>query len=107
MKKQNPMFIIFSVVIIISFCSLLLSIQSLPQFQINFWNEVFGQITTTMDDSYPIGPLISTRNNFNLTTGELKSDHSPIEYTAVNIPGLQNGTCPSQDPHTQKKEIAI
>ena len=51
--------------------------------------------------------LWSLRNNFNLTTGELKSDHSPIEYTAINIPGLQNGTCPSQDPNTKKREIAI
>jgi hypothetical protein len=106
MRNQNFTFIIFSIAIIISLSSLLLYIQSVLQIQINYLEKVFGQ-TTTKDDSYPIGPLISTRNNFNLTTGELKSGHSPIEYTAVSIPGLQNGTCPSQDPNTQKNEIAI
>ena|SRR5687768_7373080 len=60
-----------------------------------------------MDDSYPHGPLIFARNNFNLTTGELKSDHSPIEYDAFYIPRLNNGTCPSEDSINLKKDIAI
>jgi hypothetical protein len=106
MKKQNSIFMLFSIAIIISLSSLLSSIQSLSQLEIIFLDKVFGQTTKT-DDFYSSAPLISTRNNFNLTTGELKSDHSPIEYDAFYIPRLQNGTCPSQDSNTQKKEIAI
>ncbi|HET9806132.1 MAG TPA: hypothetical protein VFP49_04415 [Nitrososphaeraceae archaeon] len=43
--------------------------QSLSQFEIIFLDKVFGQ-TTAMDDFYhPTAPLISTWNNFHLTTG--------------------------------------
>ena len=61
MRNQNFIFVIFSIAIIISLSSLLLSIQPLPQIQINYLEKVFGQTkTTAIDDSYPIGPLIST-----------------------------------------------
>lgn|SRR5918994_1584015 len=107
MIKITFLFVLFSIVIIISLSSIFSMIKSLPQLEINFLDKVFGQTTTAMDDLYSIGPLISTRNNFNLTTGELKSDHSPIEYDAYYIPGLKNGTCPSENSPDLKKGIVI
>ncbi len=42
-------------------------------------------------------PTISTRNHFNLDTGELQSGQTPTGYDAINIPGLQAGTaCPPE-----------
>jgi hypothetical protein len=50
-----------------------------------------GQITTTI-------PTISTRNHFNLSSGELNSIQTPTSYIAsANIPGFKGGTtCPSE-----------
>ena len=50
-----------------------------------------GQITTTI-------PTISTRNHFNLSSGELNSIQTPTSYIAsANIPGFKVGkTCPPE-----------
>jgi hypothetical protein len=50
-----------------------------------------GQTITTT-------PIVSTRNHFDLDTGELRSGQTSTGYvTSVNIPGLQAGTnCPSE-----------
>jgi Alpha/beta hydrolase of unknown function (DUF900) len=105
MTKTIFLFVLFSIAIIISLSSLFSMIQSLTHIEIGFLDNVFGQTTT--NDSNSADPLISTRNNFNLTTGELKSDHSPIEYDAFYIPGLKNGTCPSENSPDLRKDIAI
>jgi hypothetical protein len=82
-------------------CSLSLWIQSSsPSLQVlttKLFDNAFGQ---KINDSIKI-PLISTVGDFNHTTGKLIPGHSPIEYNATNIPGLQINDCPPQ------KEIAI
>ena len=41
--------------------------------------------------------VISTRNNFNLETGDLNSPHNNTDYNATdNIPGLKSENCPSE-----------
>jgi hypothetical protein len=90
-KKYEIVFVIlFSIAFIylLSFWiqsshSLLLTAQA--------FENAFGETTK----EYVIEPLVSTRGNFNLTTGKLISEHSPIEYNASHIPGLQKDTCPS------------
>jgi pimeloyl-ACP methyl ester carboxylesterase len=52
-----------------------------------------GQTTTTATDS---PPLVSTRNNFNLGTGELLRGHNSTDYIAMNVPGLQSSQCPKE-----------
>jgi hypothetical protein len=39
-------------------------------------------------------PLVSTRNQFNVTNGELLQGHNSTDYNATNIPGLQSEACP-------------
>lgn len=65
-------------------------LQPFSQTQINIFENIFA-------DTYN-QPLVSTVNEFNLTTGKLLPGHSPIAYKASNIPGLQNESCP-QTPH--------
>jgi hypothetical protein len=52
-----------------------------------------GQTTTTATGS---PPLVSTRNNFNVDTGELLPRHNSTDYMAINVPGLQVGQCPKE-----------
>lgn len=56
-----------------------------------------AQLSNTMQKTTT--PLVSTRNHFNFTTGDLIKEYSPLSYNASNIPGLQIGSCP--------REIAI
>jgi hypothetical protein len=44
----------------------------------------------------PTTPLISTRNHFNFRTGVLIPKHSSTSYDALNIPGLQIESFPSE-----------
>jgi pimeloyl-ACP methyl ester carboxylesterase len=44
--------------------------------------------------SYPI--LISTRGHFDNNTAELLANHTPIDYSSMNIPGLDDGECPRE-----------
>jgi pimeloyl-ACP methyl ester carboxylesterase len=53
----------------------------------------WGQTTTTATGS---PPLVSTRNNFNLGTGELLRGHNSTDYIPRNVPGLQVGQCPKE-----------
>ncbi|MFL6507960.1 MAG: alpha/beta hydrolase [Nitrososphaeraceae archaeon] len=53
----------------------------------------WGQTTTTATGS---PPLVSTRNNFNLGTGELLRGHNSTDYMPRNVPGLQVGQCPKE-----------
>ncbi len=39
---------------------------------------------------------VSTRNHFDLDSGELKPDYTINEYNAINVPGLQIGNCPGE-----------
>ncbi len=39
---------------------------------------------------------VSTRNHFNPDTGELKPEYTMDEYDAINVPGLQVGSCPDE-----------
>jgi pimeloyl-ACP methyl ester carboxylesterase len=41
-------------------------------------------------------PLLSTRGNFDLSTGELLPRHNSTDYLPNNIPGLQIGQCPKE-----------
>jgi pimeloyl-ACP methyl ester carboxylesterase len=41
-------------------------------------------------------PLVSTRSNFNLGTGELLKGHNSTDYMAMNVPGLQSSQCPKE-----------
>jgi pimeloyl-ACP methyl ester carboxylesterase len=41
-------------------------------------------------------PLVSTRSNFNLGTGELLRGHNSTDYMAMNVPGLQSSQCPKE-----------
>ena len=41
-------------------------------------------------------PLVSTRGNFNLKTGELVQGHNSTDYSSRDIPGLQSGQCPNE-----------
>jgi len=52
-----------------------------------------GQTTTTATGS---PPLVSTRSNFNLDTGELLRGHNSTDYMAMNVPGLQSSQCPKE-----------
>ena len=52
-----------------------------------------GQTTTTATDS---PPLVSTRGNFNLGTGELLRGHNSTDYMAMNVPGLHSSQCPKE-----------
>jgi pimeloyl-ACP methyl ester carboxylesterase len=52
-----------------------------------------GQTTTTATGS---PPLVSTRGNFNLGTGELLQGHNSTDYMAMNVPGLQSSQCPKE-----------
>jgi pimeloyl-ACP methyl ester carboxylesterase len=51
---------------------------------------VWGQASTGS------APLVSTRSNFNLGTGDLLKGHNSTGYTPRNIPGLQSGQCPKE-----------
>jgi pimeloyl-ACP methyl ester carboxylesterase len=51
-----------------------------------------GQTTIAPGSS----PLVSTRNNFNLGTGELLQGHNSTDYNAMNVPGLQSSQCPKE-----------
>ena len=57
---------------------------------LSFAHVVLGQTSSTST------PLVSTRSNFNLDTGELLQGHSPTDYTHRNISGLQSGQCPKE-----------
>jgi Alpha/beta hydrolase of unknown function (DUF900) len=39
---------------------------------------------------------VSTREHFNLDSGELKPGYTITEYNAINVPGLQVGNCPDE-----------
>jgi hypothetical protein len=97
-KMYKISFTIFFSIVIIYSLSLWIHSSSLSQILItNLFHNAFGQ---EINDSSKV-PLISTVGDFNHTTGKLILGHSPIEYNASNIPGLQNNDCPAQ------KEIAI
>jgi pimeloyl-ACP methyl ester carboxylesterase len=51
----------------------------------------WGQTTITTATGSP--PLVSTRSNFNLGTGELLRGHNSTDYVAMNVPGLQSSQC--------------
>jgi pimeloyl-ACP methyl ester carboxylesterase len=51
-----------------------------------------GQTTSATGSS----PLVSTRSNFNLGTGELLRGHNSTDYMAMNVPGLQSSQCPKE-----------
>lgn len=99
-KMYKMVFVIFfSIAIIYSLSLWIQSSSSLSQLlTTNLFYNAFGQ---EINDSSKV-PLISTVGDFNHTTGKLIPGHSPIEYNASNIPGLQIKDCPPQ-----KKEIAI
>jgi pimeloyl-ACP methyl ester carboxylesterase len=61
-------------------------LQPFSQTKLNIFENIFA-------DTYN-QPLVSTVNEFNLTTGKLLLGHSPIAYKASDIPGLQNESCP-------------
>lgn len=97
-KMYTTAFVVFFS--IVTAYSLSVWAQSIPSSQVlttNLFDNAFGQ---EINDSYNV-PLISTVGDFNHTTGKLITGHSPIEYNASNIPGLQFDDCPPQ------KEIAI
>ena len=97
-KMYKLAFVIFFSIAIIY--SLSLWIQSYSPSQIlttTLFDNAFGQ---KINNSSKV-PLISTVGDFNHTNGKLILGHSPIEYNALNIPGLQINDCPAQ------KEIAI
>ena len=39
---------------------------------------------------------VSTRDHFDLDSGELKPGYTVNEYNAINVPGLQEGNCPDE-----------
>jgi len=41
-------------------------------------------------------PIVSTRDHFNLTTGELLLGHNETDYDISHIPGTANGSCPEE-----------
>ena len=90
--------ILFTIAIIYSL-SLWIQSSSLPS-QILTTKLFENAIGQEINDSGKVS-LISTVGDFNHTTGKLIPWHSPIEYNASNIPGLQINDCPPQ------KEIAI
>lgn len=82
----------FGIILFFGICGIALTSQSIE----NYLIQATTTTTTTISQ-----PIISTRYNFDLNTGELNPKNTSTGYrTTNNIPGLQNGTeC--------QKEIAI
>lgn len=97
MMYKMAFVILFTIAIIYSLSIWMQSSSPSQILTTKLFDNAFGQ---EINDSSKI-PLISTVGDFNHTNGKLIPGHSPIEYNASNIPGLQINNCPSQN------EIAI
>jgi pimeloyl-ACP methyl ester carboxylesterase len=73
-------FVIISIVILLASIFTLLSLST---------TIAMSQTTTASGSS----PLVSTRNNFNLGTGELLQGYNSTDYKIMNVPGLQSSQC--------------
>lgn len=76
-------FVIISIVILLASIFTLLSLST---------TIAMSQTTTASGSS----PLVSTRNNFNLGTGELLQGYNSTDYKTMNVPGLQSSQCPKE-----------
>jgi hypothetical protein len=95
MKKNTSLFIILLFAFTFAFAIIIIN-----ELQLSSENSgtIFGKVfADTSSNLWYNQPLVSTRGDFDLTTGQLIG-YSPLFYNASNLPGLQNEKCP-QSPN--------
>ena len=95
MKKNTSLFIILLFAFTFAFAIIIIDeLQLSSENSGIIFEKVFADTSSNL---WYNQPLVSTRGDFDLTTGQLIG-YSPLSYNALNIPGVQNEKCP-QSPN--------